>query len=115
MNLSNQVTLLGNIGKDVEVKTVGSDKSLLKCSIATNEFYKKDGNPVQETQWHNLIAWGKTATMMKDHLKKGDRVIVQGKLTYSKYEDKNGQMHYYTEVQVSEFLRLTKPGVAATS
>ena len=115
MNLSNQVTLLGNLGNDVELKTVSGDKNLTKCSIATNEFYKKDGNPVQETQWHNLIAWGKTATMMKDHLKKGDRVLVQGKLTYSKYEDSNGKKHYYTEVQVNEFIRLTKPGVSAAS
>ena len=79
--LRNKVQLIGNIGMNPEVKTLDGGKKLAKMSIATNESYKNaKGEYVKETQWHNLIAWGKTAELVEKLLKKGSEVAVEGKL-----------------------------------
>ena len=111
--LRNQVTLIGNLGLDVELKTIGTDRKLAKVAMATNQYYKnRDGEKVQETQWHNLVAWGKLAENMASVLKKGDQVMTQGKIVYRNYEDGNGQKHYITEIVVNEFLKITKSQTA---
>lgn len=105
--LRNKVQLIGNIGMDPEIKTLDGGKKLAKMSIATNETYKNaKGEQVKETQWHNLIAWGKTADIIEKYLKKGREVAIEGKLITRNYTDKEGVKKYITEIQVNEFLML---------
>ena len=105
--LRNKVQLIGNIGMAPEIKTLDGGKKLAKMSIATNESYKNaKGELVKETQWHNLIAWGKTADIIEKYLKKGSEVAIEGKLINRNYTDKEGLKRYITEIQVSELLML---------
>lgn len=105
--LRNKVQLIGNLGMDPEVKALDGGKKLAKMSIATNENYKNaKGEKVTETQWHNLIAWGKTAEIVEKFLKKGSEVAVEGKLINRNYTDKEGIKRYVTEIEVSELLML---------
>ena len=103
--LRNKVQLIGNLGMNPEVKTLDGGKKLAKMSIATNESYKNaKGEYVKETQWHNLIAWGKTAEVIEKILKKGSEVAVEGKLINRNYTDKEGVKRYITEIEVHELL-----------
>ncbi len=105
--LRNKVQLIGNLGMDPEVKSLDGGKKLAKVSLATNETYKNaKGERVTETQWHNLIAWGKTAEIVEKFLKKGSEVAVEGKLINRNYTDKEGIKRYVTEIEVSEVLML---------
>ncbi len=107
MNLRNKVQLIGFLGKDPEFKELESGKALVKVSIATSDYYKNSkGEKVTETQWHNLIAWGKTAELMNRLLKKGNEVAVQGKLTHRSYEDANGTTRYFSEIVIDDFVKL---------
>ncbi len=107
--LRNKVQLIGNLGMDPEIKELEGGKKLAKVSIATNETYKNTkGEKVTDTQWHNLIAWGKTAEIMGKYLKKGSEVAVEGKLINKNYTGKDGVKRYSTEVQVNELLILGK-------
>jgi single-strand DNA-binding protein len=105
--LRNKVQLIGNLGMNPEIKMLDGQKKLAKMSIATNESYKNaKGELVKETQWHNLIAWGKTADIIEKYLKKGSEVAVEGKLINRNYTDKEGTKRYITEIQVNELLIL---------
>lgn len=107
--LRNKVQLIGNLGMDPEVKDLGNNKKLVKFRVATNESYKNaQGELVKETQWHNLIAWGKLADTVVKYLNKGSEVAVEGKLINSNYTDKSGVKRYNTEVQVSELVIFSK-------
>jgi single-strand DNA-binding protein len=112
--LRNKVQLIGKLGMAPEVKTLDGGKKLAKMSIATNETYKNaKGEKVTETQWHNLIAWGKTAEIAEKFLDKGSDVAIEGKLIHRNYVDKDGVKRYVTEIEISEFLMLggNKPAV----
>ena len=103
--LRNKVQLIGNLGMAPEIKTLESGRKLAKMSIATNESYKNaKGELVKETQWHNLIAWGKTAEIIEKYVKKGSEVAIDGKLINSNYTDKEGVKRYVTEIEVNEVL-----------
>ena len=107
--LRNKVQLIGNLGMNPEIKTLDGGKKFAKMSIATNESYKNaKGELVKETQWHNLIAWGKTADIIEKYLKKGSEVAVEGKLIHDTYTDKEGIKRYTTEILVNELLMLDK-------
>lgn len=107
--LRNQVQLIGNLGQDPEIINLDSGKKLAKFSLATNESYKnKNGEQVQDTQWHNLVAWGKTAELIEKMALKGKEMAVQGKLNHNSYETKEGDKRYSTEVIVQEFLMLSR-------
>jgi len=106
--IKNKVQLIGNLGNAPEVKNMEGGKKLAKFSIATNENYKNlKGERVTETQWHNIVAWGKVAEIVEKYLAKGTEVAVEGKLVYRNYTDKDGVKKYYTEIQVSELLLLS--------
>jgi single-strand DNA-binding protein len=106
--LKNTVHLIGNLGKDVELVQIENGNHLAKMSLATNDYYRnKEGDRVQETQWHNLVAWGKKAEIMSKLLKKGHEIAVQGKLTHRSYEDKEGVTKYISEIIVQDFLKIT--------
>jgi single-strand DNA-binding protein len=105
--LKNKVQLIGNLGNDPEVKTVGTDRKLARFSIATNETYRNQkGEKVQETQWHTVVAWGKLAGLVEKLLVKGKEVMIEGKLTNRSYEDNSGNKKFITEVVASELLLL---------
>jgi len=105
--LKNKVQLIGNLGKNPEVITLDSGKKLAKFTIATNESYRNaKGEKVEDTQWHNVIAWNKTAEIAEKYLVKGKEVAIEGKLTSRSYEDKEGVKKYITEIVVNELLML---------
>jgi single-strand DNA-binding protein len=103
--LRNKVQLIGNLGMNPEIKELEGGKKLAKMSLATNETYKNaKGEKVTETQWHNLIAWGKTVLLVEKYLSKGSEVAIEGKLINRNYTDKEGVKRYVTEIQVNELL-----------
>ena len=105
--LKNQVQLIGHLGKDPEIVDLNDGKKLAKVSIATNDSYtNKSGDKVEETHWHNLVAWRGIAEVFEKYLKKGSYVAVEGKLQHRSYEDKEGNTKYITEVNVQEMLML---------
>ncbi len=105
--LKNKVQLIGNLGKAPDVRTTESGKKWARFSLATNESYRNaKGEKVTETQWHNLVAWGKVAEIVEKYLEKGKEVAIEGKLVSSSYNDKEGNKKYVTEVQVTELLLL---------
>lgn len=106
-NLRNKVQLIGNLGNTPEVINLETGKKLAKFSIATNESYKNaQGEQIKDTQWHNVIAWGKTADIIEKYLEKGNEVAVEGKLVNRSYNDKDGNKRYITEIVVNELLML---------
>lgn len=103
--LRNRVQLVGNLGIDPEIVTFESGKKLAKFTLATNEsFTDAKGNKTNNTQWHNVVAWGKQAELVEKHLIKGKGVTLDGKLSYRQYEDKNKQKHYITEIILNSFI-----------
>ncbi len=106
-NLRNSVQLIGRLGKDPEVKQLTSGKTLTTFSIATSDSYKNaQGEKVEDTQWHNMVAWGKTAEIAGEYLKKGKEVAIEGKLIHRSYETSNGEKRYVTEINVNELLMI---------
>jgi single-strand DNA-binding protein len=101
-SLRNSVQLIGRLGKDPEVKTFG-DKKKAAFSIATSDAYKNQkGEKVEDTQWHNLVIWGKLADVAGKYLKKGSEVAIEGKLVHRVYETDKGEKRYITEINVNE-------------
>ncbi|HUH73381.1 MAG TPA: single-stranded DNA-binding protein [Chitinophagales bacterium] len=110
----NFVQLVGNLGRNPEIKSFESGKKVAKFSLATSEFYiNKLGEKVQETQWHNIIAWGKMAQFAEDTLEKGREVTVKGKITYKNYEDKNGEKRTFTEIVAEEIALVERTAMVA--
>ncbi|RBP34516.1 single-strand binding protein [Oceanihabitans sediminis] len=107
--LRNKVQLIGNLGNDPEIIQLESGKKLAKFSIATNENYRNaKGEKVTNTQWHNVVAWGKTADIVEKYVAKGKEVAVEGRLTTRSWDDKDGVKRYTTEVVCNELLLLGK-------
>ena len=105
--LRNKVQLIGNLGNNPEIITLESGKKLAKFSIATNESYKNaQGEKVTDTQWHNIVAWNKTADIVEKYVTKGKEIAIEGKLTSRSYETKEGEKRYVTEIVVNELLML---------
>jgi single-strand DNA-binding protein len=105
--LRNKVQLIGNLGNDPEIINLESGKTLAKFSIATNESYTNNkGEKVTDTQWHNIVAWGKTAQIIEKYVTKGKEVAIEGKLTSRSYETKEGEKRYITEVVCNELMML---------
>ena len=107
--LKNKVQLIGNLGQDPEIVNMDNGNKLAKFSIATSESYKNaQGEKVEDVQWHNVVAWGKTAEIVENYLAKGKQVALEGKLTHRSYETKEGEKRYITEVRCNELLMLGK-------
>ena len=105
LSLKNKVQLIGFLGKDAEIKRFDSGKVMATISLATSENYKNgSGKKVTDTQWHNLIAWGKTAEFIEKYTTKGSEIGIEGKLMNRTYEDKNGVKRYVTEVSITDVL-----------
>ncbi len=107
-NLRNKVQLIGKLGMNPEMRTFNNGQKLARVSIATKDIFKNaKGEKVVETQWHRLVAWGKTAENMEVFLKKGNEIAVMGRLQHRSYEDKMGNKRNITEISVSEFMLLS--------
>ncbi len=111
--MQNSVRLTGFLGNDPEIVKFGDNKSLARVSLATSDYYKnKSGDWITETQWHQLVMWGKQAEIAERQLMKGQEISIEGKLVNRSYEDKNGIIRYVTEVVVNRlaaYPRLNQP------
>lgn len=105
----NKVFLIGNLGKDPEVRRLESGSTVAKFSLATNENYKdKAGEWQTITEWHNIVIWRAQAERAEKELKKGSLAYVEGKLTHRSYKDKDGNDRYITEVVANTYRLLEK-------
>jgi single-strand DNA-binding protein len=95
---------MGRLGTDIEVSYTSGGTAIGKFSLATSEKYKGE----EKTEWHRCVAWAKTAEIMAEYLNKGDAVLVEGKIQYGKYEDKEGITRYTTDINVFKFFFLPK-------
>ncbi len=104
----NKVILIGHLGKDPEIRYTGSNIPVASFTIATNERYKdKDGNWADRTEWHNIVAWQRTAEIAQEYLKKGRQVYLEGRIQTRSWDDKNtGEKKYRTEIVVSDLVLL---------
>jgi len=103
--LRNKVQLIGRLGAKAEIKTTDSGKVFTKISLATHESYKNaKGERVQETTWHNLVAWGKTAEIIQKYTDKGSEIAIEGKLVNREFTGKDGTKKQVTEIQVNDVL-----------
>jgi len=107
----NKVILIGNVGNDPEVKYIKEDVPVAKFSLATSESYKnRDGEKVTNTEWHNIVVWRGLAKVVEKYVKKGSKLYIEGKLTHRKYEDKDGQTKYFTEIVCRDLSMLDSKG-----
>jgi single-strand DNA-binding protein len=108
----NKVTLLGNLGKDPEVKFLPSGQAVANFTIATSDRYKdKAGEWQDRTEWHNVVAYARTAEIVRDYVKKGNKVYVEGRLTTRSWDDKDsGKKIYRTEIVVNDLVLISGRG-----
>lgn len=101
----NKVILLGNVGNDPEIKTFESGTMKASFPLATSEKWTdKEGNKKEQTEWHNCEVWGKRAEVIEKYVKKGQKLLVEGKIKTEKWEDKDGNNRYTTKINVADFL-----------
>ncbi|MES2798389.1 MAG: single-stranded DNA-binding protein [Bacteroidota bacterium] len=107
-NLRNKVSLIGRLGANPEVTTFENGRKLSRLTLATRETFKdKEGVWKENTTWHNVNAWGKTAERMEKALEKGQEILLEGKIVYQNYETKTGEKRMSTVIEASEFLLIT--------
>ena len=110
-SLKNRVQLIGHLGMNPEIKTLDSGTKLAKFSMATNDYYKNaKGEKITDTEWHNIVAWNKTAELAEMFLEKGKEVAIEGKLTTRSWNDEKGNKKYITEIVCNEILFLGSKG-----
>src|SRR5215216_2193651 len=103
----NRATLIGNLGADPEVRTVGTGNRVAQFSLATSRSWKDaDGAPHERTDWHRVVVWGSRVEVVEQYLKKGERVYVEGEIQYRSYEDGEGVTRHVTEINAREILLL---------
>ncbi len=105
----NKVILIGNLGKDPEVKYTPSGTPVAKFTVATNESFKDKSGQLQErTEWHNIVAWQRLAEIVGEYLKKGSKVYIEGRLQTSSWDDREtGQKKYKTEIVANDLVLLS--------
>lgn len=109
----NKVELTGNLGTNPEVRELNSGKKMAKISLATHELRRNStGEKITETQWHNLVVWGRNAELAEKQLKKGSGVTITGKINSRSYTDKKGNKRFITEIQVNNIRLLNSTPVA---
>ena len=109
MTIKNRVQLIGNLGAAPEVKNLDNGNKMARFTVATSDNYtNKKGEKVSETQWHNIVIWGKLADVAEKFLEKGSQVVIDGKLTTRNYTDKEGVKKYFTEIVANELLLMDK-------
>lgn len=107
--LKNKVQLVGNLGNAADVRNTANGKKVANFSLATSEVYKKEnGEKTTETQWHRVVAWGKLAEIIENYTTKGSELMIEGKLVYRNYTDKDGVIKYVTEIEAREVMLMDK-------
>jgi single-strand DNA-binding protein len=111
MGSVNKVILVGNLGRDAELRYTPGGAAVSTLNIATTEVFKdREGQKKEDTQWHRVILWGKTAESLQDYLTKGKQIYVEGKLQTRKWKDKDGNDKYTTEVRGDRVVLLSGGG-----
>lgn len=106
----NKAILIGNLGKDPEIRTMESGRKMASFPLATTETYKdKNGERVDQTEWHNVVFWGPVAEIIERYLKKGSQVYIEGKIRTRSYDDKDGNKKYITEIVGDKMTMLGAP------
>lgn len=112
----NKVSLIGNVGKDPELRYTSTGVAVANFTLATNEQWKDgDGNMQERTEWHTIVAWKRLAEICGEYLKKGKKVYIEGRLQYRNYDDKNGIKRYVTEVVAQDMIMLDSKGSGTSS
>lgn len=107
--IRNSVQLIGRLGKDPEIKNIGNDRKMARISLATsNNYYNAKGERVEETDWHNVVAFGKVVDTIEKFVRKGQEIAIEGKLTASNWEDKDGNKRYSVDIVLNELVLLQK-------
>jgi single-strand DNA-binding protein len=107
----NKVILVGNLGQDPELRYTGSGTAVCNMRLATNESYKdSNGELVEKTEWHSIVAWARLAEICGEYLKKGSQVYFEGSLQTRQWEDRDGNTRYTTEVKAREMMMLDNKG-----
>ena len=108
----NKAMLIGNLGKDPELRYTSRGVAVATCSLATNESWKdQEGNMQERTEWHNIVAWKKLAEICGEWLKKGKKVYIEGRIQTRSYDDKNtGTKKYITEIVAENMIMLDSRG-----
>ena len=107
----NKVILVGNLGQDPELRYTGNGTAVCNMRLATNDSYKDaDGNMVDKTEWHNVVAWSRLAEICGEYLKKGSQIYIEGSLQTRSYDDREGNTKWITEVKAREMLMLSGRG-----
>jgi single-strand DNA-binding protein len=107
--MKNYVFLIGNLGKDVEVRTFDSGSKKSSVSLATNKNYKdSSGEWITKTEWHNIVAWGEYVTQTLSKCKKGQLIAVEGEISTRSYENESGETRYITEIIAQKVIRLSR-------
>ena len=115
MGSVNKVILVGNLGKDAEVRVTPGGQTVASFSIATTENWtSKEGEKKEQTEWHRIVLWGKTADSLQPYLVKGKQIYLEGRLQTRQWE-KEGQKHYTTEVKADKIVLLGGGGGAGSS
>lgn len=110
MGSLNKVMLIGNLGKDPEVRAIPSGAKVANFSIATTESYTdKNGQKVEKTEWHNIVMWRGLAEIAEKYLRKGSQVYIEGRLQTRSWDDQNGQKRYTTEIVADQMVMLGRP------
>jgi len=114
--ISNNITLIGNLGSDIKINNFASDKCVGKVGLAyTSGYTDKAGERQEKTDWFNLTVWNKTCERMAAQVGKGDRVLIEGKLTTNSYENKEGQTVKTVDIVVSSFQKIERVGKETTA
>jgi len=106
----NRVQLIGNLGKDPEVRYTKTQTPYAKFSLATTEEFTSNGERQKKTTWHNLVVWGKQAEIAEKYLRKGKQIFAEGRIEYREYEDASGQRRFATDIRVDRFIMLGGAG-----
>jgi single-strand DNA-binding protein len=108
-SIKNKVTLIGNVSKTPEVRTITENKKVARIYLASNEVYKNaKGEKITQTTWHNIVLWGKLAELAEKQLNKGVEIAIDGKLINRNYTDKYGVLRYTTEIQANGLIIMGK-------
>jgi len=107
----NKAILIGNLGKDPELTYTPSGTAVAKASLATTERWNsRDGQKQEQTEWHNLVFWGRSAEVANEFLRKGSKIYVEGRIQYRSWEGNDGQKRYATDIRVNNFQMLSGRG-----
>lgn len=107
----NKAILIGNLGRDPELRHTASGKAVATFTVATNRSWTSpDGTAQEETEWHNIVTWDRLAEICQQYLQKGRKVYLEGRIQTRSWDDKSGQKRYMTEIVANQMIILDSPG-----